>query len=270
MEKVILNFLSFYIKSSIHVAFAVVSLALISFKMAHYKPSLPLLIFIFCSALFSYNFIKFFHIIWENKNDNFYNPIFWLSFICLIISLYLFFNFPILTKIILVMGGVLVLFYTLPVNNNLNNLRNAKGWKVYLVVVSWILLTVGVPLASNSVFEKKLFLQLSIIQGIYIFVAILPFDIRDLNSDSKNLNTLPQQLGISRVKVLGYILLFLNFIFTIICFGFQSPITISEFISFSFLAFLLKKSHPNNSKYFSSFWVEAIPIFWVGFFYLII
>ena len=157
MKKVILIFFSFYIKSSIHVAFSVVSLALISIRMAHYKPSLPLLIFIFCSALFSYNFIKFFHIIWKNKNDNFYNPIFWLSFICLIISLYLFFKFPLITKIILVIGGVLVLFYTLPFSNNLTNLRNAKGWKVYLVVVSWILLTVGVPLASHSVFEKNYF-----------------------------------------------------------------------------------------------------------------
>ena len=270
MKKVILKLFSFYIKSSIHVAFSVVSLALISLRVAHCEPTANLLIFIFCCALFAYNFVKFFPVVMEKKNENFYNPIFVLSLVCLLISLYLFINFSLLTKIILIIGGALVLFYTLPINNNFSNLRNVKGWKVYLVVATWILLTVGVPLVSNSVFEKKLFLQLSIIQGIYVFVAILPFDIRDLSSDSRNLNTPPQQLGISRVKTLGYILLFLNFIFSVISFGLKSPMTISEFVSFSFLAYLLKKSHPNNSKYYSSFWVEAIPVFWAGFLYLIL
>ena len=165
-------------------------------------------------------------------------------------------------------GGILVVLYTLPLNNEMSNLRNIKGWKVYLVTLTWILLTTVIPFASTLIFEIKLFVQLLLIQSIYIFVAILPFDIHDLNYDSRNLNTLPQQLGVSRVKVLGYVLLIINCIITILCFGFLSPMTLSAFLSFIFLAFLLKRSYPTKSKYLSSFWVEAIPIFWAGGFYL--
>ena len=117
-------------------------------------------------------------------------------------------------------------------------------------------------------FDIRLFIQLVLIQGIYIYVAILPFDIRDLDSDSPCLNTIPQKLGVSKSKTLGYVLLFVNSIFTIICFDFISPMVLSSIPSFILLAFLLKLSYPNKSKYLSSLWVESIPFFWAGSFYL--
>ena len=268
VKKAVLKFLDFYIKSSIHVALSVVSLASISVKLSEYELSTPMLIFIFCSALFAYNFIKFFPIICKIRSHGFPYIIFLLSFVCLLLSLYLFFQLTFLSKIIVFIGGILVLLYTFPLNKDLSNLRNAKGWKVYLVVLTWILITVGVPFLSVPIFEIRLFIQLLLIQGIYIFVAILPFDIRDLNSDSTYLNTIPQQLGVSKSKALGYVLLVVNSIFTIICFEFISPITLSSILSFIILAFLLKLSYPNKSKYLCSFWVESIPVFWVGSFYL--
>ncbi|MDA9680543.1 hypothetical protein N9T84_00360, partial [Flavobacteriaceae bacterium] len=65
MKKTVLKFLDFYIKSSIHVALAVVSLASISLRLSQHELSISMLIFIFCIALFAYNFIKFFPIIWD-------------------------------------------------------------------------------------------------------------------------------------------------------------------------------------------------------------
>tara|TARA_B110000444_G_C18696118_1_gene526659 strand:- start:68 stop:880 length:813 start_codon:yes stop_codon:yes gene_type:complete len=268
VKKTVLKLFNFYIKSSIHVALSVVSLAFISVKLSQNDILISMLIFIFCSALFAYNFIKFFSIIWEIKKHNFPYLIFCLSLICLIVSIHFFFYLTLSSKIIAVIGGILVVLYTLPLNNEMSNLRNVKGWKVYLVTLNWILLTIVIPFASTLIFEIKLFVQLLLIQSIYIFVAILPFDIHDLNYDSRNLNTLPQQLGVSRVKVLGYVLLIINCIITILCFGFLSPMTLSASLSFIFLAFLLKRSYPTKSKYLSTFWVEAIPIFWAGGFYL--
>ena len=268
VKKTLLKFLDFYIKSSIHVALSVVSLASISLSLSQYELSISMLIFIFCIALFAYNFIKFFPIIREITNHDFPYIIFLLSLLCLLLSLYLFIQLTFLSKIVVVTGGILVLLYTFPMNKGLNNLRNAKGWKVYLVVLTWILITVCLPLLSTTIFDIRLFIQLVLIQGIYIFVAILPFDIRDLDSDSKCLNTIPQKLGVSKSKILGYVLLFVNSIFTIICFDFISPMSLSSIASFIFLAFLLKLSYPNKSKYLSSLWVESIPFFWAGSFYL--
>ena len=268
VKKTLLKFLDFYIKSSIHVALSVVSLASISLSLSQYELSISMLIFIFCIALFAYNFIKFFPIIREITNHDFPYIIFLLSLLCLLLSLYLFIQLTFLSKIVVVTGGILVLLYTFPMNKGLNNLRNAKGWKVYLVVLTWILITVCLPLLSTTIFDIRLFIQLVLIQGIYIFVAILPFDIRDLDSDSKCLNTIPQKLGVSKSKILGYVLLFVNSIFTIICFDFISPMSLSSITSFIVLAFLLKLSYPNKSKYLSSLWVESIPFFWAGSFYL--
>ena len=268
VKKTVLKFLDFYIKSSIHVALAVVSLASISLSLSQYELSVSMLIFIFCIALFAYNFIKFFPVIWNIRNHGFSYVIFFLSLMCLLLSLYLFIQLTILSKIIVVTGGILVLLYTFPLNKDLNNLRNTKGWKVYLVVLTWILITVCLPFLSNTIFEIRLFIQLVLIQGIYIYVAILPFDIRDLDSDSPCLNTIPQKLGVSKSKTLGYVLLFINSIFTIICFDFISPMALSSIPSFILLAFLLKLSSPNKSKYLSSLWVESIPFFWAGSFYL--
>ena len=268
VKKTLLKFLDFYIKSSIHVALSVVSLASISLSLSQYELSISMLIFIFCIALFAYNFIKFFPIIREITNHDFPYIIFLLSLLCLLLSLYLFIQLTFLSKIVVVIGGILVLLYTFPMNKGLNNLRNAKGWKVYLVVLTWILITVCLPFLSTTIFDIRLFIQLVLIQGIYIFVAILPFDIRDLDSDSKCLNTIPQKLGVSKSKILGYVLLFVNSIFTIICFDFISPMSLSSITSFIVLAFLLKLSYPNKSKYLSSLWVESIPFFWAGSFYL--
>lgn len=268
VKKTLLKFLDFYIKSSIHVALSVVSLASISLSLSQYELSISMLIFIFCIALFAYNFIKFFPIIREITNHDFPYIIFLLSLLCLLLSLYLFIQLTFLSKIVVVTGGILVLLYTFPMNKGLNNLRNTKGWKVYLVVLTWILITVCLPFLSTTIFDIRLFIQLVLIQGIYIFVAILPFDIRDLDSDSKCLNTIPQKLGVSKSKILGYVLLFVNSIFTIICFDFISPMSLSSITSFIVLAFLLKLSYPNKSKYLSSLWVESIPFFWAGSFYL--
>ncbi len=268
VKKTLLKFLDFYIKSSIHVALSVVSLASISLSLSQYELSISMLIFIFCIALFAYNFIKFFPIIREITNHDFPYIILLLSLLCLLLSLYLFIQLTFLSKIVVVTGGILVLLYTFPMNKGLNNLRNTKGWKVYLVVLTWVLITVCLPFLSTTIFDIRLFIQLVLIQGIYIFVAILPFDIRDLDSDSKCLNTIPQKLGVSKSKILGYVLLFVNSIFTIICFDFISPMSLSSITSFIVLAFLLKLSYPNKSKYLSSLWVESIPFFWAGSFYL--
>ena len=183
MKKKLQILFSFYIKSSMHVALAAVSLAFISLQVASQRPTYSLLIFIFCSAFFAYNFVKIYPVIKTKNSKNFPHLIFWLSFECGLASLYLFFKLTAATQLIVFVGGILVLLYSVPFSQNKENLRNSKGWKMYLVVLTWILLTVGVPLAMTPTFNVNLFLQLMLIQGVYIFVAIIPFEIRDLAID---------------------------------------------------------------------------------------
>jgi len=269
VKKQLINLFDFYIKSSIHVAFAVCSLALLSIEHTSEPRSISLLIFIFCSALFAYNFIKFFPIYLERKTVYFSDPIFWLSVGCFLFSFYFFIGLTIRSQLIVILGGALVLFYSIPFGKDKVNLRNTKGWKIYLVVLSWVLLTVGLPFSVAPVFDFKLFFQLLLIQSIYIFVAIIPFDIRDIAIDDTSLFTLPQRLGTKRVKILGNLILVIDLIFVIFSFGVCIPLTWSCTLCFLLLAYFLQRSSPERSKYFTSFWVESIPIFWLMCFYLI-
>ena len=179
-----------------------------------------------------------------------------------------FYSLKLATKIFVFFGAIIVLLYTIPLKNN-KNLRDVKGFKIFLVVVGWLSLVVGVPISMAQKFNIELFFQLLMIQGIYIFVATIPFEIRDLNQDQPNALTIAQILGTYNVKLLGYILLIINLIFTFYSFGIFSAFSLSSVISFSLLIYLLFLVTPKHSKYLTSFWVESIPIFWSIIFYLL-
>ncbi|MDA9630944.1 hypothetical protein N9S80_03755, partial [Flavobacteriaceae bacterium] len=140
--------------------------------------------------------------------------------------------------------------------------------KIYLVALSWILLTVGIPLASDSCFSISLFLKLSLIQFVYVWVATLPFEIRDITIDSSHLKTLPQQLGIFKTKILGIILLVLGASCLLLFFGTDHEMLFSTFMIFVLLGILLYYSDPSNSFYYTAFWVEGIPVVWLGSYFL--
>ena len=179
-----------------------------------------------------------------------------------------FFSLKFTTKIFVFIGAIIVLLYAIPLKNN-KNLRNVKGLKIFLVVFGWLSLVVGVPISIAPKFDIILFFQLLMIQGIYIFVATIPFEIRDLKHDQPYPLTIAQIFGIYNVKLLGYLLLIVNLIFTFFSFGIFSAFSLSSAISFLLLIFLLYLVTPKNSKYLTSFWVESIPIFWSVIYYLL-
>ena len=262
MLNLLKKILNFYVKSSTHVALAVLALAKISLFSVGLDQQHTLLIFIFFSALSAYNFIKFFPLFKSQKFS--FSPVLipLLTLTAFIISGGIIFLLPSLVAAFAIFGGGLVLGYTVPFQSTLSNWRSKKGWKLYLVVLSWLCLTVGVPLASEVPFDVVLFFKLALVQGIYIFVAILPFEIGDLNFDPVVLQTLPQTLGIKRVKILGILLLLLGSVIAVLGFGFSSPFVKSSLITFFILGLCLWRSKENQSYFFARFWVEGIPILW--------
>ena len=95
-------------------------------------------------------------------------------------------------------------------------------------------------------------------------MLIIPFEIRDLKYDNPSLGTLPQQLGIKKTKFFGILFLVL----VIALQGFKDEITAS-FTIILFLIMLITAafvilSKKNQPKNFSAFWVEGVPIYWIG------
>tara|TARA_B110000285_G_scaffold135499_1_gene151820 strand:- start:7304 stop:8068 length:765 start_codon:yes stop_codon:yes gene_type:complete len=226
------------------------------------------LIFIFFSALFSYNFIKYFPLFFNSPKGKIPNSIMGISLVSACFALFLFFTFSLLMKGFAFFGGVLVVLYSVSFNGSYSNWRNKKGFKIYLVALSWIMLTVGLPLASGSDFSISLFLKWALIQFIYVLVAMLPFEIRDFPFDSNHLHTLPQQLGVQKTKILGTVLIALGVLCTLLFFTNNNELLLSTLAVFVILGIFLYNSYPTNSFYYASFWVEGIPLVWLGSYFL--
>jgi hypothetical protein len=93
---------------------------------------------------------------------------------------------------------------------------------------------------------------------------ILIFEIKDLKNDDPHLKTVPQQIGVTKTKNLGLILLIL-----FIGIGFFNGNINNQYLESLLnsvivivIGFFLFFSNENRSKYFTDFWVESIPIVW--------
>ena len=143
------------------------------------------------------------------------------------------------------------------------NLRALQSIKIFLVAVVWAGVTVLVPLVDlypAIEFDHWIsFFQ----RFLWIIVLTIPFEIRDLSYDSKGLRTFPQVLGIKRSKALG-----IFFLLVILIIEFLKD-TISHSYLFSLLIIILVTgiflllTKERQSRYYTSFWVEGIPIVWL-------
>ena len=103
-----------------------------------------------------------------------------------------------------------------------------------------------------------------------IFVLILIFEIIDLSNDDPHLKTVPQQMGVKRTKILGYILLIIFCVLELfnsnvngnLNFQFFSQQLLLIFAIAILVALFLAFANEKRSKYYTSFWVESIPIVW--------
>lgn len=266
--------LDFYIFSNIHVAlagFSLTKITLIHFGIADRLTPL----FVAFSILISYNFIRFYEI--KNNRLGWFKDWFFMNLkeilLLLILSIFglvtilIFADFNPTSLLILFPFVFMTFFYAIPlfkVGKLEVSFRNFPMVKIFSIVIAWAGISVFFPLyESNFQFTSAVYLEF--FQRILFLLAItIPFDIRDMNSDSKSLKTLPQIMGITSSKVLGILLLFgfvlleiLKENFTYI--GFLIVLIISM-ISGLFLWF----SSPKRSRYYTSFWMESVPIIWLG------
>jgi hypothetical protein len=152
--------------------------------------------------------------------------------------------------------------YTLPFFPNRKNARNWKGIKIYIVALSWVGATLILPILNAEIAITFDFYLKCVQRFVLIFVLILIFEIIDLQFDDPNLKTVPQQIGVKRTKIIGMLLLIVFYLLEFFKQNFvQKQLLVNLVLVFTILAFLIF-SNENRSKYYSSFWVESIPIFW--------
>jgi 4-hydroxybenzoate polyprenyltransferase len=169
--------------------------------------------------------------------------------------------------LLLLFMSLLTLFYCFPFNSVNKNLRKTPGLKIFIVATVWSLLIVVFPIIN---FTNKLdvsFLIFFVQVLIFVIVTIFPFEIRDLNSDCKQLRTIPQIIGVKNTKVLALCLLIIFMLLDCIQYVILNSINFKSILINAAVCLttftLIQKSKENQSIYFSSFWVESLPILWL-------
>lgn len=268
--KLLKQILDFYINSSIHVALSCFALVKITFLKFNISSDSSLEWFAFFGTIVGYNFVKFDALARTNKNKMSVQlkAISGLSFVSLLMTVYFYFKLQNTTKIVAAVFLILTILYTLPFFPNTKNARNWAGLKIYIVTICWVGVTVVLPILNSEIDFQQSFYIIALQRFLIIFALILIFEIIDLKTDDPHLKTVPQQIGLKKTKILGFVLLIVfcgigffndnsNGNSKIQILGLQLNFVIAIVIA-SFLLF----ANENRSKYYTSFWVESIPIFW--------
>nr|WP_298394236.1 hypothetical protein [Flavobacterium sp.] len=256
--------LDFYINSSIHVAlsgFALVQLTYILFDIENDNATLG---FTFFGIIVSYNFVKY-HALARAQKSRLtvqLKAIFIMSLFSLFAASYYFFQLQRNTQIMGFVFLIITLLYTLPVFPNKRNARNWAGFKIYIVALCWVGVTLFLPIINNHLPYSRYVFLVAMQRFLLLFVLILIFEIVDLKSDDPHLKTVPQQIGVEKTKLVGFALLFLFVVLEFLSIDLKVQFFLLKCcLAFTTLLFLIFVNE-SRSRYYTSFWVESIPMIW--------
>ncbi|RAJ14478.1 UbiA prenyltransferase family protein [Olleya aquimaris] len=269
--KVIKQLLDFYINSSIHVALAVYALSWITLKKFNINYDENILYFNFYATITGYNFVKYFGIAkWHHRSlAKWLKIIQVFSLLCFVLMCYYASTLQLKTLLVIAGFGVITFLYAIPFLpknwylDTQQNLRDISGLKVYVIALVWSGVTVALPLINNEVLIHA-DAVLTLLQNFtLVIILMLPFEIRDLRYDSLKLATIPQKIGVKHTKSLGLILLLIFYLIEFFKDETQTNYLIVQLVVCVVLALFLMFSNQKRSAYFTTFWVEAVPVFWL-------
>ena len=256
--------LDFYINASIHVALAVYAFVRITefYLGLSYNESLDF--FLFFATITGYNFVKYAGVAKLHHRSLTKNlrviQLFSLGcflFMCFYVS-----RLKIETLLFFIPFGLLTFLYAVPFFSGFQkNLRSIGYLKIVVVALVWVGATVFLPVFDAAVvFTSKIYIM-ALQRFLLVMVLILPFDIRDVKYDAISLQTIPKKIGIQQTKKLGYVLLMFCLVFEFIIAS-KQEFKIVFLTVFVAILFLLMRASKQQAKYYSSFFIESIPIIW--------
>ena len=256
--------LDFYINSSIHVGLTCYALVRMTQHLFHIPYEDTIANFAFFGTIVGYNFVKYDALARAKKAQmrKELKLIALFSLCSLALVGYYFFLLERITQIVAVAFLSITLLYTLPFFPNRKNARNWAGVKIYIVALCWVGVTIGLPLLNAEVAITSDFFLKCIQRFILIFVIVLVFEIIDMSKDDPHLQTVPQQIGAKMTKNLGIALMIIFYFLEFLKSNFDVKQLVVNFILVILVSLSLIFVNEQRSKYYTSFWVESIPIIW--------
>lgn len=267
------NAFKFYINSNIHVAFAgycLTKITLLEFGL--FGRVTP--VFVALLVLISYNFIRYVEIkterlFWFKKwfeiNRNYLLFLVIAAFVGLV-DLILKTNFNKASLLILFPFGFVTFFYAVPlgkIGNYIFSFRNFPGIKIFSIALTWAGITVFFPLFEKGIsFNTTVYAEF-IQRFLFLIALTIPFDIRDMENDTESLQTIPILVGVESAKYIGYILLLSFILLELIKRSFNSLEFLVVILTALITGLFLRFTTTNQTRFYTGFWVEAIPVFWL-------
>jgi len=248
--------------------YALTWVTLIQFNIDYDENSLY---FVFYATITGYNFVKYFGVAKFHHRSlaGWLKAIQLFSLIAFIALSYYTFKLNTDTLILIAILGVITFLYAIPMLprkyfiDEQKNLRQINGLKVYVIALVWCFTTVFLPLVNNNVSIDSDVIITGFQRYIFVVVLMLPFEIRDLNYDNLKLGTIPQRIGVKKTKIIGVLLLMVFMMLEFFKDELSSTAVVSALIILFITLLFVIFSHKNQSKYYSAFWVEALPVVWL-------
>jgi hypothetical protein len=250
--------LDFYLKSSIHVAFAVVALAISNTLYLNKNSSIPYFVWLFCVTLLFYNTLKYLEIIRFSRlrSKRFQ---FMLIAVTLLATAGTFYFFKVLSNTQFALTGValaLGLSYAgLPYSVFY---RENGAFKTLTVALVWSIMTVLILNRSWAEFDVFVWVQF-VATIFWILALMLPFELKDSPQDRLPLKTIVQRIGPIKSYYLAQLFLvawLLSMLFLPLQLGQYLSLILTYILAFLFLHHAMKKPQ----TFFVEFWVESLPI----------
>jgi len=253
-----MHFFSVYLKSNIHVSVCLIFYSLtISLKNDLLLTSNHILL-MFLFVFGAYNFIRFNESKFSSQNQQSSNKlIFFYLFAFIFLSVGIFYFFGLIEQIIFLVLSLVIVLYSVPVFGK-HSMRKNIVFKLFSVPISWATLIVIFPFHDKM--ELSTLVYYYILIFLIIFVQMIPFEIRDSESDKKHFKNLIEIYGLNTIKNLGYCCLILVFLISFLVN--ENQIDFDLLVVVITLSILIKKATKKQKFYYSSFIVESLPVFW--------
>ncbi|MDY2587439.1 UbiA prenyltransferase family protein [Winogradskyella aquimaris] len=269
--RVLNQIFNFYINSSIHVALAVMAMTWVTFIKFQLNHDFVVLPFVFFATITGYNFVKYFGVAKFHHRSlaTWLKTIQIFSFLAFLGTCYYALKLTIDSIIYLAIFGLVTFLYAIPLlpmqyfRDSQKNLRQIGGLKIYIIALVWAFTTAFLPLIEKGYPISGDVVITGIQYFIFVIVLMLPFEIRDLIYDNLKLGTIPQRIGVKNTKLIGAILLLFFFLLEFFKNEVKETALISNTIILSITLVFLVFAHKEQTKYYSAFWVESIPVVWL-------
>jgi hypothetical protein len=248
--RVVKRLFDFYINTSLHIGLAVLALTNITELILKIPSQINLHFVIFFGTVLGYNVLKHIdsvlhNVKWFLKN----RAISLVSALSLITASYFFLQLLKSMQLAFLSIGIVIVLYPF--------LRRFGLLKMFLV--SFCITTITVYVPKNTLPSCNIDFYLTLLQRFLIIVSLLvPFEIFDSKTDNPSMKTLPHQFGIQSTKIFGMLLvipfLLLEF--------FKTNLSYSIFVVSMITVLFIHFSSVHKNKYYTSFWVESVPILW--------